>query len=94
MHGKSPVLFCEDCSILLEAIHDQMYHRLELSPIKSGGIAPVHLDLAAVICLKSERYSAFIRSTSNDEDQSSEWVFIDEFNEGQPKVSELLKFYF
>ncbi|ODM96766.1 Ubiquitin carboxyl-terminal hydrolase CYLD, partial [Orchesella cincta] len=88
IHGKSPVLFCEDCSVLLEAIHDQMYHKLELVPIKAMDIPTTTLDLAAVICLKGDNYSAFMRNVTENDDKPK-WVFINEFEGGEAKMEHL-----
>ncbi|CAL8095580.1 unnamed protein product [Orchesella dallaii] len=88
IHGKSPVLFCDDCSVLLEAIHDQMYHKLELVPIKAMDIPTTSLDLAAVICLKGDIYTAFMRDVSGDEGKTK-WAFISAFEDGKPQVEQL-----
>lgn len=85
IHGKSPVLFCEDCCVLLEAIHDEMYHKLELSPIKTVSVPSVSLELSAVICLRAEKYSTFLRKPKEN-GENVKWVFIEDFIDGKPRV--------
>ncbi len=89
IHGKSPVLFCDDCCVLLEAIHDEMYHKLELSPIKAVSVPSICLELSAVICLRAEKYSAFLRKPKEN-GENINWVFIEDFIDGKPRVKNKL----